>query len=206
MAEEKPTVFIIDDDPSIRKSLLRLLRSFGFEAETFDSAEEYLERERYQGTGCIVLDVRMPGIDGLALQNELNKADYTMPVIFVTAHGNIPMSVEAMKKGAVDFLPKPFDDNEFLQAVNRAVETDRTAKIRFAGTREILRRIQRLTPREQEVLRYVVSGMPNKQIAFRLGIAEKTVKAHRGRIMKKLEIDSLPELTRLAEKAGIQPL
>jgi FixJ family two-component response regulator len=199
-----PTVFIIDDDPSVRKSLSRLVRSLGFGSESFASAEEFLGRERYDGVGCIVLDVRMPGLSGMELQDELVKGEFSMPIIFITGHGDIPMSVQAMKKGAVDFLPKPFDDDELLEAVQKAIEKDREAKAERSATRDILTRIERLTTRECEILRYVITGMLNKQIAFKLDIAEKTVKVHRGRIMEKLGAHSVAELVRLAEKAGIE--
>jgi len=199
------TVFVIDDDASIRKSLSRLLRSAGYTSETFSSAEEFLRREHFDGVGCILLDVKMPGLSGMNLQEELNKADYHMPIVFVTGHGDIPMSVEAMKKGAVDFLTKPFDDKELLHAVRGAIEKDRNARAEHAEVHEIRRRIELLTLRENEILRYVVTGMLNKQIALELGIAEKTVKVHRGRIMEKLCVDSVAELVRLAEKAGIKP-
>jgi FixJ family two-component response regulator len=200
-----PTVFIIDDDASVRKSLSRLLRSVGFEVETFASAELFLEREHYDGIGCLVLDVRMPGISGIDLQDELGKADYSMPIIFITGHGDIPMGVHAIKKGAVDFLAKPFEDEELLQAVREAIEKDRRGRAEHAEVHEVRRRIALLTARELDVLRYVVTGKLNKQIAYELGIAEKTVKVHRGRIMEKLGIDSVADLVRLAEKAGIEP-
>ena len=199
-----PTVFIIDDDASVRKSLSRLLRSAGYTAETFSSAEEFLRREHYDGVGCILLDVRMPGLSGMDLQKELNKADYHMPIIFITGHGDIPMSVEAMKGGAVDFLTKPFDDEELLQTLRIAIGKDQTARAEYTEVHEIRNRIELLTPREKEILRYVVTGMLNKQIALKLDIAEKTVKVHRGRVMEKLGVDSVAELVRLAEKAGIK--
>jgi FixJ family two-component response regulator len=200
-----PTVFVIDDDASILKSLSRLLRSAGYTAETFASAEEFLGREHFNGIGCLLLDVRMPGLSGMDLQEELSQADYSMPIIFITGHGNIPMSVQAMKKGAVDFLTKPFDDEELLEAVKKAIEKDRKAKAEQAEMHDALRRIEQLTPREREILRYVITGMLNKQIALKLDIAEKTVKIHRGRIMEKLCVDSVADLVRLAEKAGIEP-
>jgi FixJ family two-component response regulator len=199
------TVFVIDDDASIRKSLSRLLRSAGYTAEAFPSAEDFLRREHFDGVGCIVLDVQMPGLSGMDLQEELSKADYHMPIIFITGHGDIPMSVQAMKKGAVDFLVKPFDDKELLQGVREALEKERKAKAERAEVHDILRRIEQLTPREHDVLRCVIAGMLNKQIALKLGIAEKTVKVHRGRIMEKLQANSVVELVRLAEKAGIKP-
>ena len=205
VAEPKPTVFVIDDDPSVLKGLARLLKSLGFNAETFASAELFLGREHYDGVGCIVLDVRMPGLNGMDLQDELSRADYSMPIIFITGHGNIPMSVQAMKRGAVDFLTKPFDDEELLEAVKKAIERDGTAKAERAQVHGIRRRIDMLTPREHEILRYVITGMLNKQIALKLDIAEKTVKVHRGRIMEKLCVDSVADLVRLAEKAGIKP-
>ena len=201
-----PTVFVIDDDASVRKSLSRLLRSLGFEVEAFASSELFLERAPYDGVGCIILDIRMPGLDGMALQEQLSKADYSMPIIFITGHGDIPMSVRAMKKGAVDFLPKPFDDDDLLQAVRRGIEKDVQARAERAEIELVLERLKLLTPREQEILRYVISGLLNKQIGFKLGIAEKTIKIHRGRIMEKLHVSSVADLVRLAEKAGIKPL
>jgi len=199
------TVFVIDDDASIRKSLSRLLRSAAYTVETFPSAEEFLHREHFDGVGCILLDVQMPGLSGIDLQEELNKADYHMPIIFITGHGNIPMSVQAMKKGAVDFLTKPFDDKELLQTIEKAIEKDTHARAEFDESLDIRRRIELLTPREIETLPYIITGMLNKQIALKLGIAEKTVKVHRGRIMEKLRVDSVAELVRLAEKVGIEP-
>ena len=205
MNSPNPTVFVIDDDPSVLKSLSRLLRSLGFDTETFASAELFLARKHYDGVGCIVLDVRMPGLSGMDLQDELSRADYSMPIIFITGHGNIPMSVQAMKRGAVDFLTKPFDDEELMQAVKKAIEQDRMTKAERAEVHKALNGIEQLTRREQEVLRCVITGMLNKQIALKLDIAEKTVKVHRGRIMEKLCVDSVADLVRLAEKAGIKP-
>jgi len=205
MPSPKPIVFVIDDDASVRKSLSRLLRSMGLNVEAFASADSFLRREHYDGVGCIVLDVRMPGLSGMDLQVELSRADYSMPIIFITGHGNIPMSVQAMKKGAVNFLAKPFDDEELLQAVREAIEKDRSVKAERAKVHDIRRRIDMLTPREHEILRHVITGMLNKQIALKLDIAEKTVKIHRGRVMEKLSVNSVAELVRLAEKAGIEP-
>lgn len=205
MIEETPTIFIIDDDPSVRKSLSRLLRSFGFEARAFDSAEQFLKGERHPGPGCIILDVRMPGLGGMALQDELSKNDDSMPIIFITGHGDIPMSVQAMKKGAVDFLPKPFDDDQLLNSVLEAVEKNRQAKEARSELDSLRRRLERLTPREREILPCIVAGMLNKQIASKLSIAEKTVKVHRGHIMEKLRVGSVAELVRLAERANIKP-
>jgi len=199
------TVFVIDDDASIRKSLSRLLRSAGYTTETFASAEEFLGRDHFNGIGCLLLDVQMPGLSGIDLQKELNKADYHMPIIFITGHGNIPMSVQAMKKGAVDFLTKPFDDKELLQTIEKAIEKDTHARAEYDESLDIRRRIELLTPRENEILPYIITGMLNKQIASKLGISEKTVKVHRGRIMEKLHVDSVAQLVRLAEKVGIKP-
>jgi FixJ family two-component response regulator len=205
MPESRSTVFVIDDDASIRKSLSRLLRSFGYEVETFASAELFLKREPYDGVGCIILDVKMPGLDGMALQDQLAEVDYAMPIIFITGHGNIPMGVQAMKKGAIDFLPKPFDDEELHQAVRRAIEKDVKARADREEVLRIMRYIKQLTPREREIICYVISGLLNKQIGFKLGISEKTIKIHRGRIMEKLHVSSIADLVRLAEKAGIKP-
>jgi len=206
MTEVKPTVFVIDDDPSVRKSLSRLLRSVGHTVETFSSADEFLGREHFNGIGCIILDVQMPGLSGLDLQVELNKAEYSMPIVFITGHGNIPMSVEAMRKGAVHFLTKPFDDTELLRAVEEAIAKDRKANAERSEVHDIRQRMSLLTPREYEILRYVITGMLNKQIALKLNIVEKTVKIHRHRVMEKLCVDSVAELVHLAEKASIEPL
>jgi FixJ family two-component response regulator len=201
----KPTIFVIDDDASVRKSLSRLLRTAGHTIETFASAEEFLGRGHFNGIGCLLLDVQMPGLSGMNLQEELNKADYHMPIIFITGHGDIPMSVEAMKKGAVDFLTKPFNDKEFLRAIEKAIAIDTYARAEYDETLDIRRRVELLTPRENEIFRYIIIGMLNKQVALKFGIAEKTVKVHRGRIMEKLHADSVAELVRLAEMAGIEP-
>ena len=205
MTEPNPTIFVIDDDASLRKSLSRLLRSAGYTTEAFASAEEFLGRQHYGGIGCLLLDVQMPGLSGMDLQKELNRADYHMPIIFITGHGDIPMSVEAMKDGALDFLTKPFHDKELLQVIEKAIEKDTYARAGYDEILDIRRRIERLTLRENEILGYIITGMLNKQIAFDLGIAEKTVKVHRGRIMEKLCVASVAELVRLAEKAGIKP-
>lgn len=205
MGELSAKIFVIDDDASVRKSLSRLLLSLGFEVEAFASAELFLERGLYDGVGCIILDVRMPGLDGVALQDQLSKADYSMPIIFITGHGDIPTSVQAMKKGAVDFLSKPFDDEQLLQAVKIAIEKDVKGKAMRGEARQVLERVKHLTPREYEIFRHVISGLLNKQIGFKLGIAEKTIKIHRSRIMEKLRVASVADLVRLAEKAGIKP-
>jgi FixJ family two-component response regulator len=200
-----PIVFVIDDDASMRRALSYLLQSAGYKIETHSSAEEFLRREHYDGVGCIILDVRMPGLSGMDLQEKLMGSDYTMPIIFLTGHGELSMGVEAMKKGAIDFLTKPCDDEQLLGAVHSAIEKDKQARGSYKEKQEIRGRIELLTPRENEILRYVISGMLNKQIALKLGIAEQTVKIHRGRIMEKLCAESVADLVRLAGKAGIEP-
>jgi FixJ family two-component response regulator len=200
-----PIVFVIDDDASMRRALSYLLQSAGYKVETHSSAEEFLRREHYDGVGCIILDVRMPGLSGMDLQEKLMGSDYTMPIIFLTGHGELSMGVEAMKKGAIDFLTKPCDDEQLLGAVHSAIEKDKQARGSYKEKQEVRGRIELLTPRENEILRYVISGMLNKQIALKLGIAEQTVKIHRGRIMEKLCAESVADLVRLTGKAGIEP-
>ena len=199
----EPTVFVVDDDASVRKSTVRLLRSMGFKSETFASAEEFLARERYTGVGCLVLDIRMPGLTGVDLQDELLKTGYSMPIIFVTGHGSIPLSVSSMKKGAVDFLPKPVNDGDLLEAVSRAIKKDKTARFEWNEAKKARELLNLLTPREREVFDHVLVGMLNKQIAFTMKIAEKTVKAHRGRVVEKLGVRSVADFIRLAGKAGV---
>ena len=207
MAKTIPIVFVIDDDPSVRKALSRLLRSTGYAVETFGSSEEFLQNiPDGLGPACLILDVKMPGLNGLDLQNDLQQMEYVMPIVFITGHGDIPMSVKAMKKGAVDFLTKPFDDEDLLKAVQEALKKDIVDRSEMNEKQRILQRIKSLTPREYEILTYVISGMLNKQTAYELDISEKTVKAHRGRLMAKMKADSLAELVRLAEKAGIEPV
>ena len=200
-----PTIFIIDDDSSMRRALSYLLQSAGYKVETYSSAEKFLQRDPYDGVGCMLLDVRMPGLSGMDLQEKLMRPDYMMPIIFLTGHGELSMGVHAMKKGAVDFLTKPCDDEQLLAAVNRAIEKDMQARGSYKEKQEIRRRIELLTPRENEILRYVITGLLNKQIAATLGIAEPTVKIHRGRIMEKLRAESVADLVRMAGKAGIEP-
>jgi FixJ family two-component response regulator len=204
MNGSNPTIFVIDDDTSIRRALSYLLQSVGYNVETYSSAEEFLRREHYDGVGCIILDVRMPGLSGMDLQEKLMRSDYRMPIIFLTGHGELSMGVQAMKKGAIDFLTKPCDDEQLLEAVHSAIEKDTQARGSYKETQEIRRRIDLLTPRENEILRYVIAGMLNKQIAAKLGIAEPTVKIHRGRIMEKLCAESVADLVHLVGKAGIE--
>jgi|SRR5690554_1301871 len=204
----QPTIFIVDDDPSIRKGLERLLRASGFKAQTFASAEEFLACRPCQepsNPACLVLDVRMPGISGINLQRELAKAGIPLPIVFITGHGDIPMSVRAMKNGAVDFLPKPFAEKELLTAVEQALAKAARLQKKAAEKAEIQRRVNTLTPREYEVLRWVITGMLNKQIAAELKITEKTIKVHRARVMQKMQADSVADLVRLAQKTGVTP-
>ncbi|NWG04738.1 MAG: response regulator transcription factor [Syntrophaceae bacterium] len=201
--QESPIVYIVDDDPSVRRSLARLIRLEGFRVETFAQAQDFLDEKERTDPSCLVLDVNLPGRSGLDLQRELSSRGYSMPIVFITGYGTIPMSVQAMKDGAVEFLEKPVNDQVFLKAVHQAVEKDRQMKRQYMELKEIQQRLASLTPREREVLPLVVSGMLNKQIAFKLGMTEKTIKVHRARIMEKMEADSLADLVRLAQKGGI---
>ncbi len=200
-----PSVFIIDDDPSARRGLTRLVRAAGMNAESFASAGEFLASAKLDGPGCIVLDVRMPGMTGPELQEELGRSDYCMPIIFISAHGDVPTAAESMKRGAVNFLTKPVDGDDLQEAIHEALARDAENRAQRAERGSVQERIKKLSPREREVMTYVIAGMLNKQIAGELGISEETVKIHRGRVMHKLGIGSVPELVRLCEKAGIDP-
>lgn len=193
-------VYIVDDDAAMGRALCRLLGTVGLEAVAFSSAQAFLEHPRREGAACLVLDVRMPGVGGLDLQTQLREAQKTMPIVFITGHGNVPTSVRAMKSGAIDFLQKPFNDNELLAAVQRAVAVSRQAWSENAGRAEIERRFGLLTRRERQVLALVVTGRLNKQIAAELGAAEKTIKIHRGRVMQKMQANSVADLVRMTER------
>jgi FixJ family two-component response regulator len=201
----KPTVFLVDDEASVLKALSRLLRSAGLNVETFGSPQEFLDGYDPNTTGCLVLDVAMPGLNGLDLQEALCAKAIELPIIFLTARGDIPMSVQAMKRGAVDFLQKPANDKELLEAIRIGIDRDLSNKLVRADRLRIQQRLATLTAREKEVLRHVISGKPNKQVAADLGVVEKTIKVHRGRIMTKMKVRSLADLVRVAERAEIKP-
>jgi FixJ family two-component response regulator len=199
------TIFVVDDDASMRKSLLWLLRSAGWHAEAFASAEEFLAQPPFSGTGCLILDVRMPNVTGPQLRDQLDARNSLLPIIFLTGHGDVPTSVDAMKKGAVDFLLKPVDDQVLLQAIQLAVQRHRAAQANVRELHAIRDRVARLSAREYEVMEYVIAGCLNKKIADALGIAEKTTKIHRGRVMQKMEVNSVAELVHLCQIVDISP-
>jgi len=198
-----PMIFVVDDDLSVRRSLTRLLTSAGYTVEAFASAGEFLARERYTGPCCLVLDMRMPGLTGLELQETLAAAGRRLSIVFVTGHVDVPMSVRAMKRGAADLLTKPFDDKDLLAAIQRAVAKDAQDLGEEARVAELRERVARLSPREAQVFALVVTGMLNKQIAAALGIGEKTVKVHRARVMQKMRAGSVAELVRFADSVGV---
>jgi FixJ family two-component response regulator len=205
MTPTSAIVFVVDDEASMRTGLSRLLRSAGYECESFESAEAFLRRERHPGVGCLVLDLRMPQVTGLELQERLGRLGYHLPIIFLTGHGDIPYSVQAVKHGAVNFLTKPVDEEALLASIEEALSRGRQWVATANEKAAILRRTETLSAREFEVMQGVIAGALNKQIAAHLGIAEKTVKIHRGQVMEKMRVHSVAELVRLCESAGIRP-
>jgi FixJ family two-component response regulator len=199
-------VFLVDDDPSVRRALARLIKSAGYQVQTFVSAREFLDGiSDAARPACLVLDVRMPGLSGIDLQRELRLTNPILPIIFITGHGDIPMTVKAMKAGAVDFLPKPVRDTDLLRAIEQALARAVHDRAKLDETEDIQSRLEKLTPREREVMNLVVKGRLNKQIAFALGIVEKTIKVHRARVMDKMQVDSVAELVRIVEKIAVPP-
>jgi len=203
MTEAGGVVFVIDDDPSMRESLKNLIRSVGLRAEAFGSADEFLGSKRLHGPGCLVLDVRMPGMSGLDLQKRMVEAGTDIPIIFLTGHADIPMSVQAMKAGAVEFLTKPVREQDLLDAIQQALERDRAAVAKRAEVDDLRDRLDSLTPRERDVMRHVIAGLLNKQIAGELDMSETTVKIHRHHVMEKMRAGSLAELVRMADRLGL---
>ena len=203
MSDFSPTVFVVDDDASVRRSMERLIRVAGLKVQTFESAREFLNCQRPDGPVCLVLDVRLPGLSGLDLQQELSQSGKQIPIVFLTGHGDIPMSVRAMKAGAVEFLTKPVKKHTLLAAIQAAVERDRATCQARAASEDLRARYEQLTPREREVMKLVVAGLLNKQVAGQLQTTERTVKFHRAHIMHKMGAESIAALVRMAEKLGV---
>lgn len=203
MSTESPIVFVVDDHRSVREGVTSLLASIGLRAQTFRTAEEFLHAARPDAAACVVLDVRLPGLSGLDVQQLMVRTGRAIPIVFITGHGDVPMSVEAMKSGAVEFLLKPFRDQQLLDAIQRALARDRFERQRLADEATLRRRYDSLTPREREVMAHVVTGQLNKQIAAELRLSEVTVKVHRSRLMQKMSVASLPELVRAADRLAL---
>ena len=199
-----PVVFVIDDDASVRAAISSLIRSVGLRVEVFASVSEFLAHKRLSTTSCLILDVRLPGVSGLEFQSELAKADVEIPIIFITGHGDIPMTVKAMKAGAVEFLTKPFRDQDLLDAIQVALERARVKEEKDRAVSDLKRNFATLTPREQEVMAWITGGLLNKQVAAEIGVTEITVKVHRGNVMRKMAAKSFADLVRMADLLGIR--